>query len=125
MDYSRQSFGQSHYTVLYIDCPITRGKTNNSFSKTPLTKFFAESTEIREYLTGADVNVQVVEMWECEWQALKEANPAIQRFLDTTFIQKEPSYTIANHITKEKIIKSVEDGSLFGLVGCDIRSRWT
>ncbi|BFZ20032.1 hypothetical protein BsWGS_23071 [Bradybaena similaris] len=101
------------------NCPLTRGKPADFFGK-PLTKRFDETTKIREYLTGPEVNIRVIEIWECEWQALKKANPNIQQYLDATFVRQAPSYATSKTITEQMIIEAIKDNSLFGLVECDI-----
>lgn len=60
---------------------------------------------------------RVVEVWQCEWQRMKKANPVLRRFLYSEF--KRP----LDHcwaLNKQQILESVVSGSLFGVVECDI-----
>ena len=57
-------------------------------------------------------------MWECEWRTLKKS-PALKIFVEANF----PRRYNANHgqLTTGEILKAVCDGTLFGLVECDVR----
>jgi hypothetical protein len=65
--------------------------TVNPVNKKPLTGLFQNTLNIQEYLTET-VNVPVVSMWECEWQALKKTDPSINQFLDNVLARTQPSY---------------------------------
>ncbi|BFZ13860.1 hypothetical protein BsWGS_16899 [Bradybaena similaris] len=101
------------------NCPLTKGKDTHPKTDTPLAELYAKTVANRAYLE-AECNVQVIEMWECEWQALKKARPDIQSYLKATFNRVKPSYTNKVTPTEDQIIEAVKDGSLFGLVECNI-----
>jgi len=60
---------------------------------------------------------ELVEMWECEWRRMKRSNPNIKNFLAYEFQRPLDVYT---NLTSEQILTGVLDGSLFGVVECDI-----
>lgn len=93
----------------HLTFPLTLGKVENPVSKRPLTKLLAETTKNREYLTGVDVNIWVIEMWECEMKTLKKANLNIQRYFNIAFIWKNPLYAKSKKIMKELIIEAIKE----------------
>ena len=58
-------------------------------------------------------HVHVVEMWECEWKEIRK-EPDVKSFLAPTRRQKWK-------MTQQQIITAVVDGTLFGMVECDVR----
>ena len=69
-----------------------------------------------EYIQSEGYNV--VELWECEWRRMKKTNPLLRRFLFSEF--KRP----LDHcwaLNEQQILESVVNGTLFGVVECDIR----
>ena len=52
-------------------------------------------------------------MWECEWKEIRK-EPDVKSFLAPTRRQKWK-------MTQQQIIKAVVDGTLFGMVECDVR----
>ena len=57
-------------------------------------------------------HVHVVEMWECEWKEIRK-EPDVKSFLAPTRRQKWK-------MTQQQIITAVVDGTLFGMVECDL-----
>ena len=57
-------------------------------------------------------HVETVEMWECDWKELRD-EPDVKIFLD---IPRHRKWTM----TEQHILASVLDGTLFGMVECDI-----
>ena len=57
-------------------------------------------------------HVETVEMWECDWKELRD-EPDVKIFLD---IPRHRKMTM----TEQHILASVLDGTLFGMVECDI-----
>jgi hypothetical protein len=105
------------------DCPLTRGREVNPVNNKPLTELFDKTCEITAYLTEK-VKVKVVEMWECQWQHLKNTEPAIKSFLLTERPKKttrlKPSYGKKWPLTDKQILDAVIDETCFGLIECDI-----
>ena len=58
-------------------------------------------------------HVKVVEMWECDWKE-KRKEPDVKSFLAPARRQKWK-------MTQQQIITAVVDGTLFGMVECDVR----
>ena len=58
-------------------------------------------------------HVKVVEMWECDWKELRK-EPDVKSFLGPARRQKW-------NMTQKEILAAVIDGTLFGMVECDIR----
>ena len=58
-------------------------------------------------------HVKVVEMWECDWKELRK-EPDVKSFLAPARRQKW-------NMTQNEILAAVIDGTLFGMVECDIR----
>ena len=58
-------------------------------------------------------HVHVIEMWECEWKEIRK-EPDVKSFLAPTRRQKWK-------MTQQQIITAVVDGTLFGMVECDVR----
>ena len=58
-------------------------------------------------------HVETVEMWECDWKELHD-EPDVKIFLD---IPRHRKWTM----TEQQIIAAVIDGTLFGMVECDVR----
>ena len=58
-------------------------------------------------------HVKVVEMWECEWKEIRK-EPDVKSFLAPT---SHPRWKM----TQQQIIAAVVDGTLFGMVECDVR----
>ena len=58
-------------------------------------------------------HVEVVEMWECEWKEIRK-EPDVKSFLAPP---SRPRWTM----TQQQILAAVVDGTLFGMVECDVR----
>ena len=58
-------------------------------------------------------HVKVVEMWECEWKEIRK-EPDVKSFLAPT---SHPRW----NMTQQQILAAVIDGTLFGMIECDIR----
>ena len=59
--------------------------------------------------------VDVVEMWECEWKG-KRIESDTKRFIDAEFPRRS-----SRRMTQQQILAAVVDGTLFGMVECDVR----
>ena len=96
-------------------------KTINPVNGKTLTELRENTQEITNYLRD-DVKVRVIEKWKCEWERHKHTNPQIRPFLSEKFIRNISNpFRGLTEITSADIEKAVKDGSLFGLVLCDIR----
>ena len=58
-------------------------------------------------------HVKTVEMWECDWKEIRK-EPDVKSFLAPT---SHPRWKM----TQQQIITAVVDGTLFGMVECDVR----
>ena len=74
--------------------------------------------EITKYLK--DQNVTVIEMWECEWDALKRSVPQIRAFLEENMISLKSVFEGIKNIDEDIIIKKIQDDQFYGLVQCNI-----
>ncbi|BFZ06709.1 hypothetical protein BsWGS_09748 [Bradybaena similaris] len=101
------------------NCPLTEGREFHPKTNTPLADLYETTQKNRTYLEE-ECNVTVVEMWECEWQKLKKTDLTVRHYVSETFKRVKPSYTKKVTPTEVDIIAAVKDGSLFGLVECDI-----
>ncbi|XP_025085055.1 uncharacterized protein LOC112558684 isoform X2 [Pomacea canaliculata] len=98
------------------NCSLTRGRVINPFNKKPLVELREKTREITAYLQNV-VGVAVQEMWECEWERKKKTNPQISTVIRC---KKLPSYSSKRYPTENDILAAVKDGTLFGLVQCDL-----
>ena len=85
-------------------------KTNSVNGKT-MAELLANTKTHTAYLRCF---VDVVEMWECEWKG-KRIESDIKRFLDDEFPRRS-----TRGMTQHQIITAVLDGTLFGMVECDV-----
>ena len=58
--------------------------------------------------------IDVVEMWECEWKG-KRIESDTKRFIDAEFPRRS-----TRRMTQHQILAAVVDGTLFGMVECDV-----
>ena len=68
--------------------------------------------DTKKHTTYLRRHVKVVEMWECDWKELRD-EPDVKNFLD---IPRHRKWTM----TEQQILAAVIDGTLFGMVECDI-----
>ena len=54
-------------------------------------------------------------MWECEWKG-KRIESDTKRFIDAEFPRRS-----SQRMTQQQILAAVVDGTLFGMVECDVR----
>ena len=92
-------------------CPkcYDKNETNPKNNKTMAT-LLADTKKHTTYLRR---HVKVVEMWECDWKE-KRKEPDVKSFLAPARRQKWK-------MTQQQIITAVVDGTLFGMVECDVR----
>ena len=76
----------------------------------------ARTAENTEYLKNLGHNV--VEMRECEWLELCKGKAA-KEFLSRTFTSWSEQHP--GPISETKLLEKIRDGSVFGLIECDIR----
>ena len=82
----------------------------NALNGKTMDKLLEDTKKNTAYLRR---HVHVVEMWECEWKEIRK-EPDVKSFLAPTRRQKWKT-------TQQQIITAVVDGTLFGMVVCDIR----
>ena len=92
-------------------CPkcYDQNETNPKNNKTMAT-LLADTKKHTTYLRR---HVKVVEMWECDWKE-KRKEPDVKSFL-------APARRQQWKMTQQQIITAVVDGTLFGMVECDVR----
>ena len=91
-------------------CPkcYDQNETNPKNNKTMAT-LLADTKKHTTYLRR---HVKVVEMWECDWKE-KRKEPDVKSFLAPARRQKW-------NMTQNEILAAVIDGTLFGMIECDI-----
>ena len=90
-------------------CHTDPEETNPKNNKTMAT-LLADTKKHTTYLRR---HVKVVEMWECDWKELRD-EPDVEIFLD---IPRHRKWTT---MTEQQILAAVIDGTLFGMIECDI-----
>ena len=92
-------------------CPkcYDQNETNSVNGKT-MAVLLEDTKKNTAYL---QCHVKVVEMWECEWKEIRK-EPDVKSFLAPARRQKWK-------MTQQQIITAVVDGTLFGMVECDVR----
>ena len=89
-------------------CHTDPEETNPKNNKT-MAELLADTKKHTTYLRR---HVKVVEMWECDWKELRD-EPDVKIFHD---IPRHRKWTM----TEQQILAAVIDGTLFGMVECDI-----
>ena len=82
----------------------------NALNGKTMAKLLEDTKKNTAYLQR---HVKVVEMWECGWKE-KRKEPDVKSFLAPARRQKWK-------MTQQQIITAVVDGTLFGMVECDVR----
>lgn len=80
---------------------------------------YMQTQNITKYLKE-EVNVQVIEMWECTWFEMKQNSPQIQAFLEDNNITPKSVFDGIKDLNESIIIEKIVNGQLFGLIQCDI-----
>ena len=81
----------------------------NALNGKTMAKLLEDTKKNTAYLRR---HVKVVEMWECDWKE-KRKEPDVKSFLAPARRQKWK-------MTQQQIITAVVDGTLFGMVECDV-----
>ena len=89
-------------------CHTDPEETNPKNNKTMAT-LLADTKKHTTYLRR---HVKVVQMWECEWKEIRK-EPDVKSFLAPARRQKW-------NMTQNEILAAVIDGTLFGMIECDI-----
>ena len=89
-------------------CHTDPEETNNLNGKT-MAELLANTKTHTAYIRR---HVKVVEMWECEWKEIRK-EPDVKSFLAPARRQKW-------NMTQNEILAAVIDGTLFGMIECDI-----
>ena len=82
----------------------------NALNGKTMAKLLEDTKKNTAYLRR---HVHVVEMWECEWKEIRKETD-VKSFLAPT---SHPRWKM----TQQQIITAVVDGTLFGMVECDVR----
>ena len=101
-------------------CHLTEDLTHHPFNPNKTLEMCREDTrKITEYLRR-DLDIPVVEMWECVWNAQKAENEAIRKLIAAKQIWFKSIFKSPSEVTLPSIVAKVKSGALFGLVQCDI-----
>ena len=100
-------------------CHLTKHLTHHPYDKTKTQEELKFQTEEHTRYLRDDVNVPVIEMYECEWIALKKSNPSIRAFLQDNGISTFKT-CLWGTVTTDIILDKIRRGEFFGLVQCDI-----
>ncbi|XP_070178816.1 uncharacterized protein, partial [Littorina saxatilis] len=84
-----------------------------------LTELRQNTRDITNYLRNT-VQVKVIEKWECEWEEEKQQNASVREFLQAHIPRHIDPFRGLAKITCTDIVQAVKQGSLFGLVQCDV-----
>ncbi|GFN74662.1 hypothetical protein PoB_000116800 [Plakobranchus ocellatus] len=103
---------ECHKTEGCGDVNLVNGKSFQELRET--------TAEITQYLLEK-VGVKVVEMYECEWEEMKEGNDEIVNFIKVHLPQSPSPFSDSSPQTKMSILRDIYDGYLYGLVRCDIK----
>jgi len=100
-------------------CAYNTDKKTSSIKKGPGNReaadLQAETQEKSAYLRGCVENL--VEIYECEWMHHYKTSATKQKFIDGLKTVKP-----RHDLTQEKIIRQVQNGKLFGMLLCDIKT---
>ena len=96
--------------MFWHGCPkcYDQNETNSVNGKT-MAVLLEDTKKNNAYLRR---HVKVVEMWECDWKELRK-EPDVKSFLAPARRQKW-------NMTQNEILAAVIDGTLFGMIECDI-----
>ena len=94
-------------------CSCNREEVNSINGKT-MTELLVETRKTTAYLRHF---VKVVELWECEWKKMRR-EPHVKRCLDATFPRRRRR--VQWTMTQQQILSDVRDGTVFGMIECDI-----
>ena len=91
----------------------------NTDEYNPVRKMSME--DLRQQTTQTSVYIrqqgyELIEMWECEWRHIQATDPDARQFIES---HRLPHYH-RKTMTELDILNAVMDGSMFGLVQCDI-----
>ena len=78
-----------------------------------MTQLLAETRKNTAYLRQF---VKVVELWECEWKETRR-DPVVKKCLDAAFPRR---HHVRWTMTSQQILRGVRDGTIFGLIECDV-----
>ena len=93
------------------------GKTVNEVKGVDMAVLREETRENTEYLEK--LGYKVVEMWECDWKREKANNKELQKFIGMMHRRRMDK---KQEMTEEEILQCVQEGTLFGMVECDIET---
>ena len=94
-------------------CPCTQAEVNSVNGKT-MAELLVATRKTTAYLRHF---VKVVELWECEWKKMRR-DPLVKRCLDTAFSRRRRH--VQWTMTSQHILSGVRDGTVFGMIECDI-----
>ena len=89
------------------------GVETNAVNGKPMTQLLAETRKNTAYLRHF---VKVVELWECEWKETRR-DPVVKKCLEAAFPRRRH---VRWTMTSQQILRGVRDGTIFGLIECDV-----
>ena len=97
------------------DCMQEKGVTQNDKNGKTMEQLQADTEKNSQYIQQCGYHL--VEMWEWECKKMKTENPTLQQFLRKFRRPLDYKQTM----NEQQILETIEEGSLFGLVECDIK----
>ena len=95
------------------ECMKEKGVTKNEKNGKKMEQLRAETQKNSAYIRQCGYNL--VELWECDWQQKKQ-QPGVRQFVRK--FRRPLDYK--RTMTEEQVIAAVREGSLFGMMECDI-----
>ena len=94
-----------------------QGDTTNAVNGKTMAELRERTEAISTYLRKVLGEGHLVEMWGCQWAAMKRNHPEIREFLRSRFGRPlDRKLTL----TEAEILEAVQNDTLFGIVECDI-----
>ena len=97
----------------FYHCHPCLGLETNAVNGKPMTQLLVETRKNTAYLRHF---VKVVELWECEWKETRR-DPVVKKGLDAAFPRRR---NVRWTMTSQQILRGVHDGTIFGLIECDV-----
>ena len=94
-------------------CPCIQAEVNSVNGKT-MAELLVETRKTTAHLRHF---VKVVELWKCEWKKMRR-DPHVKRCLDAAFSRRRRH--VQWTMTSQQILSGVRDGTVFGMIECDI-----
>ncbi|XP_071793479.1 uncharacterized protein [Asterias amurensis] len=87
----------------------------NNFRKISRDDLMKQTEQMSTYIRQQGYNL--VEMWECQWHDLRREDHTVGHFVESIRLPLSHKKVM----TERAVLEAVMDGSMFGIVECDIR----